>query len=299
MIKDNSLLFHIPPNEQRKEKLTLVNLGKIGEGGFGKVFKVSHQDKDRALKIINKSRFEGKGLDEMRSEMNIIQAIEKAFPNCSEHILCYIDVAEDDKNIYLLSELMDTDYFDFISSTAYEKLPIKEKVNITYKVANDILDGLKMLHSVGIIHRDLKPENFLWNENPPQIKIADFGLSCFIKECKGKVGSLSYVSPFIFLSKENIWTTRDDIYSLAAVIYSALTGRMHVDEDKLRPLMKTVGYSTAIEDMYQKNMVFLKNRLSKDNSEKSKKLYTFVSSVLNPYNDHIWSADEVKSMLSI
>lgn len=293
--------FKLPPNDQRKETLVLQNKGKIGEGGYGKVFKVIYKGKERALKIIDKSKFEGKGLNDVRTEIDIIQQIEKAFPNCVEHILCYQDISEDERYIYLISELMDTDYFDFIISNEYLKLPMTKKIDITYKVLLDLLDGFKMLHSLGILHRDIKPENFLWNMNPPSIKIADFGLSCFIKECKGKVGSLPYVSPFIYLSKDNIWSTRDDLYSLGTVIFSALTGRMFIDEDDLVKAIraeKDIGYQNAIENSFKQNMLILKNKLSKaPENSKGQKLYLFLSNVLNPFNDHIWSVDEVKTFL--
>ena len=37
---------------------------------------------------------------------------------------------------------------------------------------------LQYIHSKGIAHRDLKPENvLLTRENPPMVKVADFGLA--------------------------------------------------------------------------------------------------------------------------
>jgi serine/threonine protein kinase len=297
--------FILPNNDERKSQIIVTNRGQIGEGGYGKVYKINYLGKPRALKVIDKKQFQGKNIDDVKSEINIIKYIEKAFPNCVNHILCYQDISEDENNIYLISDLMDTDYFDFIISKDYLKLPMNQKVEITYKVLMDLLDGLKILHSLGILHRDIKPENFLWNMNPPQIKIADFGLSCFIKDCKGKVGSLPYVSPFIYLSKENLWTTRDDLYSLATVIFSALTGRMYVDEEELiKAIQKDPdGYLKTIETAFKQNMTILKSKLAKsqENSAqenpKTQKLYLFLSNVLNPYNDHIWSVDEIKMML--
>jgi serine/threonine protein kinase len=301
MNKNIPSTFTIPINEMRKSPIIVENKGKIGEGGFGQVFEISYLGKPRALKIVDKTRFQGKSLENMKTEINIIKQIEKAFPNCVDHILCYIDISEDENNIYLISDLMDTDFFEFMISEDYYNLPMNKKIDITYKVLIDLLDGLKILHSLGILHRDIKPENFLWNMNPPQIKIADFGLSCFIKDCQGKVGSLPYISPFIYLSKNNIWTTRDDIYSLATVIFSALTGRMYVDEDELMEAINNNpnGYRDTMESIYSPNMMILRNKLAKGGSDnpKGQKLYTFLSNVLNPFNDNIWSVDEIKAMI--
>lgn len=45
-------------------------------------------------------------------------------------------------------------------------------------LATPILTSLQYIHSQGIAHRDLKPENVLLTlDEPPQVKVADFGLA--------------------------------------------------------------------------------------------------------------------------
>ena len=57
------------------------------------------------------------------------------------------------------------------------------------------------MHSKNIIHRDLKPENILLeskDKNNLDIKISDFGFSCFFDPELGlklKLGSLLYMAP--------------------------------------------------------------------------------------------------------
>jgi calcium-dependent protein kinase len=57
------------------------------------------------------------------------------------------------------------------------------------------------MHSKNIIHRDLKPENILLeskDKNNLNIKISDFGFSCFFDPELGlelKLGSLLYMAP--------------------------------------------------------------------------------------------------------
>lgn len=47
-----------------------------------------------------------------------------------------------------------------------------------------IVETIHFLHSQGIVHRDLKPENILLTNSAEDadIKIVDFGLSCFADE---------------------------------------------------------------------------------------------------------------------
>jgi serine/threonine/tyrosine protein kinase RAD53 len=45
-----------------------------------------------------------------------------------------------------------------------------------------IMEGIKYSHELGVVHRDIKPENILVTaDDPPVLKICDFGLSCFLE----------------------------------------------------------------------------------------------------------------------
>ena len=68
------------------------------------------------------------------------------------------------------------------------------------KVARQVLEGLKYLHSHRIVHRDIKPANLLISKNYQRIKIADFGVSRIVSHavdscCNSYVGTCAYMSP--------------------------------------------------------------------------------------------------------
>ena len=48
-------------------------------------------------------------------------------------------------------------------------------------IFNQLIDGIKYLHSHGIVHRDIKPENLLINKKGKLI-IADFSFATRLKE---------------------------------------------------------------------------------------------------------------------
>jgi hypothetical protein len=55
-------------------------------------------------------------------------------------------------------------------------------ITVKIHILCEVMKGLADLHSLGIIHGDIKPSNILLSDqNPPSVKLCDFGLS-HIKE---------------------------------------------------------------------------------------------------------------------
>jgi serine/threonine-protein kinase len=95
-------------------------------------------------------------------------------------------------------------------------------------MAEQVLEGLAAAHSAGILHRDIKPANLLIGAGD-LVKIVDFGLASVSHSTQSRltqsgilVGTPEYISP------EQITGTdidaRCDLYSLAVVLYEAMTG---------------------------------------------------------------------------
>jgi len=165
------------------------------------------------------------------------------------------------------------------------------------------------------------------------MKLGDFGLSCYISECKGKVGSMNYVSPFVLLSNEPIWTTADDLYSMACVIYECLTCQPFMYDDVIDPvfdedmktgrLMRSDLYTLRnrlrqiqlsgldlLEDgrrIYEKNfnekmneLYDLINDIERQDGTKYtvlRKIYELCTRLLDPSNDNIYSVDDVRNFM--
>ena len=95
--------------------------------------------------------------------------------------------------------------------------------------------ALQFAHSLGIVHRDLKPANVVAHEFTPGervYKIVDFGLAN-IRESADEtrltgphefLGTIAYASPEQLTGGEI--DARSDIYSLGAVVFEMLTGRV-------------------------------------------------------------------------
>jgi len=145
-----------------------------------------------------------------------------------ENIVTLLDVlkADNDKDIYLVFEYMETDLHAVI------RAGILEDVHQRY-IIYQLLKGLKYMHSAAIIHRDLKPSNLLLNSEC-LLKIADFGLARSIefKEDEGEggqggvmtdyVATRWYRAPEILLGSPD-YTKGVDLWSVGCILGEMIT----------------------------------------------------------------------------
>lgn len=132
--------------------------------------------------------------------------------------------AENDRDIYLVFDHMDTDLHAVIRANILEDI---HKQYIIYQV----LKCLKYMHSANILHRDLKPSNLLLNSEC-HVKTADFGLarSLDIKDTDTQplltdyVATRWYRAPEILLGS-NKYTKGVDMWSLGCILAELLLGK--------------------------------------------------------------------------
>ena len=92
------------------------------------------------------------------------------------------------------------------------------------QLAEDLLGALAAAHEVGVLHRDVKPSNLLACDDG--WCVTDFGIASLDDEGATKgdlMGTLVYLAPERFDGAPA--TPRTDVFSAAAVLYEALSGR--------------------------------------------------------------------------
>ena len=97
--------------------------------------------------------------------------------------------AENDRDIYLVFDYMETDLHAVIRANILEPV---HKQFIVYQC----IKALKYCHSGGLVHRDLKPSNLLLNEEC-LLKVADFGLARSLRAMKHAEESASVLTDYV------------------------------------------------------------------------------------------------------
>ncbi len=199
-----------------------IPLQKIGEGGFGKIFKVKRKSYDKIMAIKTPV------LDE-RAKKYLIKEI-KAWKNLDHPNIVKMFNAYAIPTPHIEMEYIDGYNLNGKQIRDLEKYPKPTNPKEALKLIKQIAEGLKHAHDKNIIHRDIKPSNILLTQNLTP-KITDWGLakigakSSTATTTKGL--TLLYSAPEQIDEEEYGKTDkRTDIYQLGLLFYELLTGKL-------------------------------------------------------------------------
>jgi Protein kinase domain/D-mannose binding lectin/PAN-like domain len=197
---------------------------KLGEGGFGSVFK------GRLFNCIEvavkKLKVIGQEEKQFRTEVQTLGMIRHS------NLVGLLGFCAEGKRRLLV--------YEYMSKGSLNSHIFKEGSNILswknrYKISVGIARGLAYLHEQcldRIIHCDIKPENILLDEHFSP-KIADFGLAKLLSRDFSRVlttmrGTIGYLAPE-WISGEEI-TEKADVYSYGMMLFEIISGKRNTSK---------------------------------------------------------------------
>jgi len=212
------------------KKMTNSFRNKLGQGGFGSVYKGKlHDGSAVAVKILTVSKGNG---EEFINEVVSISRTSHV------NIIRLLGFCFDDTHRALIYEFMPNGSLDkFIYE---DKIASKDVHQLDWKILNDIAvdiaRGLEYLYrgcNTRILHFDIKPHNILLDEDFCP-KIADFGLAkvCPRKESMvsifGARGTAGYIAPEVFSRSFGVVSHKSDVYSYGMMVLEMVGRRKNI-----------------------------------------------------------------------
>lgn len=199
-----------------------IIIGKISEGGMGKIF-LAQDLKMKCMVVI-------KQMIPIAENEKDLEYLSKRFKEEARllfrlkhsSIPRVVDYFIENNNFYMIMEFIEgQNLLQYVSHKPDSRLSVDEAVDLMEKVC----DILKYLHKQKppIIHRDIKPGNIMINKEG-EIILVDFGLARSLDKDKSStamVGTYGFSSPEHYTGK---FLLSSDLYCLGATFHYLLSG---------------------------------------------------------------------------
>ncbi|MEZ5329182.1 MAG: serine/threonine-protein kinase [Verrucomicrobiales bacterium] len=208
----------------------------LGTGGTANVYlawQVEPIGREVALKLVRPGLGTARVVARFESERLVLARLRHP------HIAKIFDAGQTEAGLPYFA----LEYVEGVPVTEFadrEELSLEERLRLFVAVC----DAVTHAHQRGVVHRDLKPSNVLVDADG-QPKVIDFGIARALEEDFGNetlfltregemLGTPAYMSPEQALGQMAEIDTRSDVFSLGAILYELLTGKLPVDIDRLR-----------------------------------------------------------------
>ncbi|XP_073982006.1 dual specificity mitogen-activated protein kinase kinase 7-like isoform X2 [Rhodnius prolixus] len=215
-------ILHINGVRYQSEMSDLKELGELGFGTSGHVFKMLHVPSQEII-AVKQMRRSGNPEENKRIAMDL-EVVLKSYdcPYIVQCLGCFIT----DSEVWICMELM---------STCFDKLLKRLTTPIPEPVIGKVsLATVRALHylkeSHGVIHRDVKPSNILL-DNRGNVKLCDFGISGHLVNSKANTknaGCTAYLAPERISPPDPQrpdYDIRADVWSLGITLVELATGK--------------------------------------------------------------------------
>ncbi|KAB1222085.1 Cysteine-rich receptor-like protein kinase 25 [Morella rubra] len=211
------------------------NANKLGEGGFGEVYKGTLSTGDE-IAVKRLWRSSGQDVEQFKNEVVLVAKLQH------KNLVRLLGFCLEGEEKILIYEYLSNKSLEYFLYD--KKLRAQLDWSKRYKIFEGIARGIQYLHEdsqLKIIHRDLKASSILLdaNMNP---KIADFSLARILEADQNKryasriVGTYGYMSPEYAMHGE--FSEKSDVYSFGVLVLELISGKKnsHFDSESAEDL---------------------------------------------------------------
>jgi serine/threonine protein kinase len=264
---------------------------KLGAGGMGAVYEAVQEAISRkvALKVLLPAYAENPEAV-ARFHREAQAAASLGHPN----IVSVTDFGADNGVVFLVMELLVGESL----ASAIERGPSLAPGRAAW-IASQVLSALSVAHQAGIVHRDMKPDNVFLTEVSGMndvVKLLDFGIARFTEQSKDSklthtgavLGTPMYMSPE--QARGRAVDHRTDLYSVGAILYEMLTGRLPFAAENVHALLFAIledtptPISSLRSDVSPGLVAVVERAMAKDASARFQTAEEF-RAALDPYVD--------------
>ncbi|GLT99887.1 hypothetical protein SLE2022_172940 [Rubroshorea leprosula] len=219
---DNAEALQFDFNTIRIATDNFSSVNKLGEGGFGAVYKGTLQSgKDIAVKRLSTNSVQGEL--QFKNEVRLLARLQH------RNLVRLLGFCLDGDERLLIYEFVPNSSLDHFIFDPIKRLQLDWDTR--YKIIGAIARGILYLHEDSryrIIHRDLKAANILLDEeiNP---KISDFGLARLFANNQSQAdtgivaGTLGYMAPEY--TRRGHFSAKSDVYSFGVLVLEIISGQ--------------------------------------------------------------------------
>ncbi|KAI5333155.1 hypothetical protein L3X38_023285 [Prunus dulcis] len=197
---------------------------KLGEGGFGGVYKGFIKDLNSYVAVKRISKGSKQGQKEYTSEVRIISRLRH------RNLVQLIGWCHEKGELLLVYEFMPNGSLDSHLFKAKNMLVWEAR----YRIAQGLASGLLYLHEEWeqcVVHRDIKSSNILLDSNF-NAKLGDFGLARLVDHGEQSqttvlAGTMGYMAPECLTNGKA--SKESDVYSFGVVVLEIACGRKPID----------------------------------------------------------------------
>jgi serine/threonine protein kinase len=269
-------------NERGNKKILRI-MKKLGQGGFGIVYKalldgfgevavkfqtrLDTRDIKAALLEYSKAPLLEKHCIVLR-RIVVSPATKSLYPLLDNPVVVVTNSdINNNKIIFVYDLAVGLELFDVVDLQEQSGIPFA--LDTLKQYTSQLLEGIIEIRNAGVVHRDIKPENVMLHNG--NLKFIDFGMICETSgpdKCSGLRGTMLFVSPKIIMAHAKGVEPDDadwrgsDLYAIAITIMNLFGDVPFANPLKMGPESLFVRYN--VRDSYQRVAAEITNILTRE-----------------------------------